>query len=71
MDLRTMRVRAKLTQDEVAALTRGELSQVQLSRLERGESLNPTLDTLRALARVYKCDLADVVKAVAQTGRVA
>lgn len=66
-----MRERAKLTQEQVALLSRGEVSQATLSRLECGETTNPTMATLQALAKAYRVSAVDVLKAITGTRKVA
>ena len=42
-----------LTIDEVATMSKGELSKAGISKLERGEVQYPSMDTLVALGKIY------------------
>ena len=62
MTLRDLRQAAGLSQTEVAS--RAEVSQATVSALEQGTASNPSLDTLRGLARALECSLPIVIAAV-------
>lgn len=62
--LRAAREAAELTQDQLAALVGGGLTQSYIGRLERGEHL-PALPMLGRLARALRLDLADLIAGAA------
>lgn len=53
--IRSARQRRKWSQDEV--VRRANVSKRALSKLERGEAVNPTLETLQRLADVLEIEL--------------
>lgn len=52
LSVRDARLRAKMTQDELA--TASGLDQTTISDLETGRNVNPRLDTIRRLAKALK-----------------
>jgi len=60
MKLKTLRISRGLTQVELAKKL--GIKQPSLARLENGAVTNPTLDTVRRLARVLKCTVVELVE---------
>jgi len=60
MKLKTLRTTRGLTQIELAKKV--GVKQPYLARLESGAEDNPTLDTLRRLAKALKVSVAELVK---------
>lgn len=60
MKLKTLRISRGLTQVELAKKL--GMKQPSLARLENGAVTNPTLDTVRRLARVLKCTVVELVE---------
>ena len=60
MKLKEIREIRGLTQ--VALSKKAKMKQPYLARLESGAETNPTLDTLRRLAKVLKCTVAELVE---------
>ena len=58
--LKALRARRGLTQVELAK--RMKAKQAYIARLETGAEDNPTLDTLRRLAKALKVTIADLVE---------
>ncbi|WP_078392056.1 helix-turn-helix domain-containing protein [Shouchella patagoniensis] len=46
----------------IQAAERSSVSTAQISRLETGERLNPTLETLMKLSNAYELELEEVLK---------
>lgn len=65
MNLREMRERAGLTQDQVSA--KSDLDQTTISQLESGKVRDPRYSTLQALAVVYGVTPDDIVQALGRT----
>jgi transcriptional regulator with XRE-family HTH domain len=51
-----------LTIDEVAKLSKGVLSKTAISKLERGEVNSPAMDSLVALAKIYRMTPNDMAQ---------
>ena len=60
MNLKTLRTARGLTQ--VALAKKATMQQTYIAQLESGVEANPTLDTLRRLARALKVTVAELVK---------
>jgi len=60
MNVKQLRARCGLTQIELAVKTR--VSQAYIAQLETGEQDNPTLDTLRRLAKALKVTVGELVQ---------
>ncbi|MBX3307719.1 MAG: helix-turn-helix transcriptional regulator [Nitrospira sp.] len=65
--LKTLRLRKKLTQTELAK--RARTSQPYIARLERGEKTNPSLTVLRRLAKALGVTTGAVIDALASRTR--
>jgi transcriptional regulator with XRE-family HTH domain len=59
MNVKRLRAQSGLTQIELAKKTK--VSQAYIAQLETGAEANPTLDTLRRLAKALKVTIADLV----------
>jgi DNA-binding XRE family transcriptional regulator len=62
--LATLRREAGLSQVHLAKLA--DLDPSAIGKLERGEQINPKLDTLLSLARVLRCTVADFAPEVVE-----
>jgi transcriptional regulator with XRE-family HTH domain len=60
MNVKRLRTRRGLTQIELAK--RVKVSQAFIAQLETGEQDNPTLATLRRLAKALKCTVSELVE---------
>jgi transcriptional regulator with XRE-family HTH domain len=60
MNLKALRKKRGLTQVELAKKLR--MKQAHLAMLESGAKPNPTLDTLRRLAKALKCTVTELVE---------
>ena len=60
MNLKALRTARGLTQVELAR--KMKLKQAYVARLESGEEYNPTLTTLRRLAKALKVTVAELVE---------
>ena len=60
MKLKALRIKRRLTQIELAKKLK--VSQAFIAQLETGAEANPTLDTLRRLARVLQCRISELVE---------
>lgn len=59
MNLKALRMKRGLTQVELAKKLR--MKQAHLAMLESGAKPNPTLETLRRLAKALRCKVSDLV----------
>lgn len=59
MKLKALRTEQGLTQEALAK--RLKMKQAYVARLESGAENNPTLDTLRRLAKALKCKVSELV----------
>lgn len=50
-----------MTQHEVASATNGIVSQPLVAQIENGKRTNPSIDTIRALARALRCNTVDLL----------
>ncbi len=60
MNVKRLRARSGLTQANLAK--RAKVSQAFIAQLETGKQTNPTLDTLRRLAKALKVPVAELVE---------
>jgi transcriptional regulator with XRE-family HTH domain len=60
MNLKTIRTACGLTQ--VALAKKAKMQQTYIAQLETGTENNPTLDTLRRLAKALKITVAELVQ---------
>ena len=60
MNLKALRMKRGLTQVELAKKLR--MKQAHVAMLESGAKPNPTLDTLRRLAKALKCSITELVE---------
>ena len=60
MRLKSLRTSRGLTQ--VGLAKKMKMKQAAIARLETGAEANPTLDTLRRLAKALKCKVAELVQ---------
>ena len=60
MNVKRLRTKRNLTQTELAK--RAKVSQAFVAQLETGVEDNPTLDTLRRLAKALKATVGELVK---------
>ena len=60
MKLKALRTARGLTQAELAK--KMKTTQVYIAKLETGVENNPTLDTLRRLAKALKCTISELVE---------
>jgi transcriptional regulator with XRE-family HTH domain len=60
MNLKTLRIARGLTQTQLAAKLK--LKQAYIAHLETDAAANPTLNTLRRLAKALKCKVSELVE---------
>lgn len=60
MNVKAIRAARGLTQ--VALAKRMQVKQAYLARIESGAEHNPTLDTLRRLAKALRCKVSELVE---------
>ena len=60
MNMKALRATCGLTQ--VALAKKMKVKQAYIARLESGTEDNPTLDTLRRLAKALKCTVSELVE---------
>ena len=60
MNLKALRTARGLTQVQLAK--KMKMNQTYIAQLESGTENNPTLDTLKRLAKALRCTVAELVK---------